>query len=134
MLIATQPDLGTALVIAFTLGALLLVAGTPIGLLGKIAAELRRGGCWLFAIADPERLSRLTTFVNPWGDPQRLRVFRPSRARSRSAPAGCSASGSASRVQKVFYLPEAHTDFILAVIGEELGVGRRSSACCFSTG
>src|SRR5687768_11318268 len=67
VLIASQPDLGTALVVAFTLAALLLVAGVPLGLLGKIAGT---GAVLvlLFALADPERVSRLTAFVNPWAD------------------------------------------------------------------
>ena len=120
VLIATQPDLGTALVIAFTLGALLLVAGTPIGLLGKIAASCG-AAVLLFAIADPERLSRLTTFVNPWGDPHGS-GFQAVQGQIALGSGGLFGVGLGESVQKVFYLPEAHTDFILAVIGEELGV------------
>jgi cell division protein FtsW len=120
VLIASQPDLGTALVIAFTLGALLLVAGTPIGLLGRL------GGAsgvlvLLFALVDPERVSRLTSFINPWADASGSGL-QAVQAQIALGSGGLVGVGLGQSVQKVFYLPEAHTDFILAVIGEELGV------------
>jgi cell division protein FtsW len=120
LLIASQPDLGTALVIAFTLGALLLVAGTPLPLLGRIALA----GVVLvvlFAVVDPERASRLTAFVNPWADPSGS-GFQAVQGQIALGSGGLFGVGLGESVQKVFYLPEAHTDFILAVIGEELGV------------
>ena len=121
VLIASQPDLGTALVIAFTLGALLLVAGMPLALLGKIAARRRRARAALRARrARPRRAA--DGVPQPVGARRRHRASSPSRARSRSARAGCFGVGLGESVQKVFYLPEAHTDFILAVIGEELGI------------
>lgn len=119
-LIATQPDLGTALVIAFTIGALLLVAGTPLPLLGKLA--LAAGVLvLLFALIDPERMSRLTSFVNPWADASDSGL-QAVQAQIALGSGGLFGVGLGQSVQKVFYLPEAHTDFILAVIGEELGV------------
>ena len=120
VLIASQPDLGTALVIAFTIGALLLVAGVPLGLLGKIggtAAVL----VLLFSLADPERVSRLTAFVNPWADASDT-GFQSVQGQIAVGSGGFFGVGLGESVQKVFYLPEAHTDFILAVIGEELGI------------
>ncbi|MEA2221173.1 MAG: cell division protein FtsW [Solirubrobacteraceae bacterium] len=119
-LIASQPDLGTVLVIAFTLGALLLVAGTPVALLGRLGA----GSAvlvLLFALIDPERVSRLTSFVNPWADPSGSGL-QAVQAQIALGSGGLFGVGLGESVQKVFYLPEAHTDFILAVIGEELGV------------
>jgi cell division protein FtsW len=120
LLIASQPDLGTALVIAFTLGALLLVAGVPLALLARTALA-----CavlvLLFALVDPERASRLTAFVNPWGDPSDT-GFQAVQGQIALGSGGLFGVGLGESVQKVFYLPEAHTDFILAVIGEELGV------------
>ncbi len=119
-LIASQPDLGTALVIAFTLGALLLVAGTPLGLLAKIGAA-SAVLVMLFALIDPERMSRLTAFANPWADPSDT-GFQAVQGQIALGSGGLFGVGLGESVQKVFYLPEAHTDFILAVIGEELGV------------
>ena len=121
LLIAAQPDLGTALVIGFTLAAMLVAAGLPMRQLGLVAGV----GAFLvmiFALFEPYRRARLTAFLNPWDHAGGRAGSRPSRARSRSARAGCSASGPGQSVQKIFYLPEAHTDFILAVIGEELGL------------
>jgi cell division protein FtsW len=119
-LIASQPDLGTALVIAFTLGALLLVAGTPLALLGRIAVTAAVLVV-LFALIDPERVSRLTAFINPWADPSNS-GFQAVQGQIALGSGGLFGVGLGESVQKVFYLPEAHTDFILAVIGEELGV------------
>ena len=120
LLIASQPDLGTALVIAFTMFSLLLVAGVPIGLLGRL------GGATavlvlLFALIDPERVSRLTAFINPWADPTDTGL-QAVQGQIALGSGGLFGVGIGESVQKVFYLPEAHTDFILAVIGEELGV------------
>jgi cell division protein FtsW len=120
VLIASQPDLGTALVIAFTLGALLLVAGTPMGLLGRLGAS-SAVLVLLFALIDPERVSRLTSFINPWADPSDTGL-QAVQAQIALGSGGLFGVGLGESVQKVFYLPEAHTDFILAVIGEELGV------------
>ena len=120
VLIASQPDLGTALVIAFTLGALLLVAGTPMGLLGRLGA-VSGVLVLLFALVDPERVSRLTAFVNPWADASDTGL-QAVQAQIALGSGGLFGVGLGESVQKVFYLPEAHTDFILAVIGEELGV------------
>jgi len=119
-LVASQPDLGTALVIAFTLGALLLVAGVPLRILATLAicgAVL----VLLFALVDPERVSRLTAFVNPWADPTDTGL-QAVQGQIALGSGGLFGVGIGESVQKVFYLPEAHTDFILAVIGEELGV------------
>ena len=120
VLIASQPDLGTALVIAFTLGALLLVAGTPLALLGRIGGASTVAVA-LFAFIDPERMSRLTAFINPWADASDT-GFQAVQGQIAVGSGGLFGVGLGESVQKVFYLPEAHTDFILAVIGEELGV------------
>jgi cell division protein FtsW len=120
VLVASQPDLGTALVIAFTLGALLLVAGVPLGLLGKIAAV---GAVLvaLFILIEPYRAARITAFVNPWAHAASS-GFQAVQGQIALGSGGFLGVGLGESVQKVFYLPEAHTDFILAVIGEELGV------------
>ncbi len=120
VLVASQPDLGTALVIAFTMGALLLVAGVPLRLLGKIAGV----GAVLvlvFILIEPYRAARLTAFINPWAHADSV-GFQSVQGQIALGSGGFFGVGLGESVQKVFYLPEAHTDFILAVIGEELGI------------
>jgi cell division protein FtsW len=120
LLIASQPDLGTALVIAFTLGALLLVAGIPIRLLGMMAGI----GALLviaFVLVEPYRAARFTAFINPWAHSDSI-GFQAVQGQIALGSGGLFGVGLGESVQKVFYLPEAHTDFILAVIGEEIGV------------
>jgi cell division protein FtsW len=120
LLVALQPDLGTALVIAFTIGALLLVAGVPLSLLGKIAG-VGLVLVLLFILVEPYRAARLTAFVNPWAHASSS-GFQSVQGQIALGSGGLFGVGLGESVQKVFYLPEAHTDFILAVIGEELGV------------
>src|SRR3954454_25346137 len=120
LLILAQPDLGTALVICFTLAAMLVAAGIPLRQLGLVAAV---GAFFVlcYALLDPERTSRLTTFVHPWADASGS-GFQAVQGQIAIGSGGMFGVGPGQSVQKIFYLPEAHTDFILAVIGEELGV------------
>jgi cell division protein FtsW len=120
VLILAQPDLGTALVICFTLAALLAAAGLPLrqlGLVAGVGAVL----VTLYAVVEPYRLARLTAFVNPWADAAGT-GFQSVQGQIAIGSGGLFGLGPGQSVQKIFYLPEAHTDFILAVIGEELGV------------
>jgi cell division protein FtsW len=121
VLVASQPDLGTALVIAFTLGALLLVAGVPLRLLGKIAG-IAAVLVLLFILAEPYRAARLTGFINPWAHADSTIGYQAVQGQIALGSGGFFGVGLGESVQKIFYLPEAHTDFILAVIGEELGI------------
>ena len=119
-LVALQPDLGTALVIAFTMGALLVAAGVPmrnILIVGAVAGVV----VLLYALMEPYRRARLTAFLNPWADASGT-GFQSVQGQIALGSGGLFGVGLGQSVQKVFYLPEAHTDFILAVIGEELGV------------
>jgi cell division protein FtsW len=120
LLILAQPDLGTALVISFTLAAMLVAAGLPLRQLG-LAAGAGAFLVLLYALMDPERTERLTTFMNPWADAAGA-GFQPVQGQIAIGSGGLFGLGPGQSVQKIFYLPEAHTDFILAVIGEELGV------------
>ena len=119
-LIMLQPDLGTALVISFTLAAILIAAGVPLRQLALIGAAgfLVVG---LLTVIEPYRLARVTTFLNPWSDPGGA-GFQAAQGQIAIGSGGFFGLGPGQSVQKMFYLPEAHTDFILAVIGEELGV------------
>lgn len=118
-LIALEPDLGTALVIAFTMAALLFAAGTPLRVMGTLAA-LGGGLVLLFAVAEPYRAARLTSFLNPWADAAGS-GFQAVQGQIALGSGGIFGVGIGQSVQKIYYLPEAHTDFILAVIGEEVG-------------
>jgi cell division protein FtsW len=120
LLIASQPDLGTALVIGFTMCALLVAAGAPMRHLGTLAAGAA-GLVLLFALLEPYRRARLTTFLDPWADASGA-GFQAVQGQIALGSGGLFGLGPGQSVQKIFYLPEAHTDFILAVIGEELGV------------
>ncbi len=120
LLVASQPDLGTAMVMAFTTGALLVAAGIPLrnlAILGASALAL----VTLYAIVQPYSRARLTSFVDPWSHAAGS-GFQAVQGQIAIGSGGLFGVGPGQSVQKIFYLPEAHTDFILAVIGEELGV------------
>ncbi len=120
LLIFMQPDLGTALVIAFTIMVILVAAGVPLSTLARIG-----GACavlvLLFALMEPYRSARLTSFLDPWADATGT-GFQAVQGQIALGSGGIFGVGLGESVQKAFYLPEAHTDFILAVIGEELGL------------
>ena len=120
LLIMAQPDLGTSLVICFTMAAMLVAAGVPMRQLGMVAAV---GALLvlLFALLEPYRRARLTSFMNPWDHAGTI-GFQSVQGQIAIGSGGFFGLGPGQSVQKIFYLPEAHTDFILAVIGEELGV------------
>jgi cell division protein FtsW len=118
-LVAVQPDLGTALVIAFTMVALLVAAGVPLRQLVLVGA-VAIGLVALFAVLEPYRRARLTSFLNPWAHAGGA-GFQAVQGQIALGSGGVFGVGLGQSVQKVFYLPEAHTDFILGVIGEELG-------------
>jgi cell division protein FtsW len=128
LLILAQPDLGTSLVISFTLAAMLVAAGLPLRQLGLLTAV---GGflVMLFAIVEPYRRARLTAFLNPWADAADT-GFQAVQGQIAIGSGGLFGLGPGQSVQKVFYLPEAHTDFILAVIGEELGLAGICALLC----
>ncbi len=120
LLVAAQPDLGTALVICFTTGAMLVGAGVPIGWIARIAGA---GAVLvgLYAMSAPYRRARLTSFLDPWGDPSGA-GFQAVQGQIAIGSGGLFGRGLGQSVEKIYYLPEGHTDFILAIIGEELGV------------
>jgi cell division protein FtsW len=120
LLVATQPDLGTAMVIAFTTCALLVAAGIPLRNLAIVAGSAFAVVA-LYAIARPYARARLTSFVDPWAHASGS-GFQAVQGQIAMGSGGLFGVGPGESVQKIFYLPEAHTDFILAVIGEELGV------------
>ncbi len=120
LLVFAQPDLGTALVISFTLASMLLIAGVPVRQL-LVVASAGVVVVTVFALMEPYRRARLTAFLNPWADAGDT-GFQAVQAQIAIGSGSLFGVGPGQSVQKIFYLPEAHTDFILAVIGEELGV------------
>jgi cell division protein FtsW len=118
-LIAIEPDLGTALVIGFTVFALLLAAGVPVRYLGYVLA-IAFGLVVLSALFQAHQRARLTSFLHPWSQAG-TSGFQAVQGQIALGSGGLWGVGLGQSVQKIFYLPEAHTDFILAVIGEELG-------------
>ncbi len=122
LLIVLEPDLGTALVIAFSIGALLVAAGLPRRYLALLVA-LGIGAVILLVLAQPYERVRLTTFLHPWATETKTGPgYQAVQGQIALGSGGLFGVGLGRSVQKVFYLPEAQTDFILAVIGEELGV------------
>ncbi len=120
LLLLKQPDMGTAMVICFAIGALLIAAGTPTRLLGTIGGALA-GLALLVALVEPYRRERLTSFLDPFSDAGDS-GFQAVQALTAMGSGGFFGVGLGESVQKIFYLPEAHTDMILAIIGEELGL------------
>jgi cell division protein FtsW len=119
-LILLEPDLGTVICIVVMLGGLLLVAGTPVRLLGTaagIAAAVGMAAIWI----EPYRRARVLSFMNPWDDAQGA-GFQSVQALIGLGSGGLFGKGLGQGVQKIFYLPEAHTDMIFAIVGEELGL------------
>jgi cell division protein FtsW len=120
LLIMLQPDMGTTMVIAFSVGAMLVAAGARPVDLGKIALVI--GGLALvMAVVEPYRMARLTSFLNPTADASGA-GFQAAQAKIALGSGGFLGEGLGNGIQKAFYLPEAHTDMISAVIGEELGM------------
>ena len=120
MLLMAQPDMGTAMVTCLAIGSLLIAAGVPKQNLLKIIGVLAFLAL-IFAIVEPYRRERLLTFLHPWQD-QTGSGFQSVQAMIAIGSGGFFGVGLGESVQKIFYLPEAHTDMILAVIGEEWGV------------
>jgi cell division protein FtsW len=119
-LVLLEPDLGTAISYAILVFLIMFVAGVRLRYLAATALVLIP----LLALAISRvsyRLDRLLAFLNPWRDPsdKSFQLIHSLLAFGSGGPFG---AGLGSGKQKLFYLPEPHTDFILAVIGEETGV------------
>ena len=119
-LLMKQPDMGTTMVICFAVGAILIAAGTPMRNIALIGGTLLLLAT-ILAIAEPYRRERLFSFIDPFADAGDS-GFQAVQALTAIGHGGFFGVGLGESVQKIFYLPEAHTDMILAVIGEELGL------------
>jgi len=119
-LIMLEPDMGTTMVVTFAVAATLIAAGARPRDLGLIALAIG-GAALLMTIVEPYRMARLTGFLNPDADPAGA-GFQAAQAKIALGSGGLFGVGIGNGVGKAFYLPEAHTDMISAVIGEELGL------------
>ena len=120
LLLMKQPDMGTSLVICFAMGALMIAAGTPMRHIGTMGGSLAALAL-IFSVVEPYRMARLTAFLDPFADAEGS-GFQTVQALTAIGSGGVLGVGLGESVQKIFYLPEAHTDMILAIIGEELGL------------
>ena len=120
LLIVIEPDLGTAMVVAFSVGATLIAAGARPRDLALIAAGLGFM-VLLVTVVEPYRMARLTAFLHPGADASGS-GFQAAQAKIAIGSGGIFGVGIGNGVQKAYYLPEANTDMIAAVIGEELGL------------
>jgi cell division protein FtsW len=120
VLLLAEPDLGTAIALMLVLGAMLLVAGTParvLALAALIACALGTLAIWI----EPYRRARFFSFLHPWHDAQGT-GFQIVQAMIGMGSGGIFGVGLGNGIAKLFYLPEAPTDMMLANIGEELGL------------
>ena len=119
-LLLREPDFGAATVILVTSLGMLFLAGVRIWqfivLLTSVAFILG-----ILAVSSPYRLARLTTFLNPWAN-QFDSGYQLTQSLIAFGRGGWFGVGLGESIQKLFYLPEAHTDFLFAVLTEELGL------------
>lgn len=120
LLLLLQPDFGAVVVLGITAMGMMLLAGVPtlrFLLIGLLVAGLAA----LIAVAEPYRVARLMTFTDPWAD-QFGSGYQLTQSLIAFGRGHLFGVGLGNSVQKLFYLPEAHTDFVFAVMAEELGL------------
>ncbi len=118
-LIVKQPDLGNSISIAVIMLVLMFVAGARFKHLGLILLAALPLVCFLIVKA-PYRVARIMAFLDPWEDSLGI-GFQLTQSQIALGSGGLLGVGLGRSIQKLFYLPAAHTDFILSIIGEELG-------------
>ncbi len=119
-LLLKQPDLGTAAIFGAVALGLLFVAGTRTSyLILAVLVALPAG--WKFIVSTPFRMRRMLAFLDPWAF-RRDVGYQITESLISVGSGGLSGMGLGDGRQKLFFLPEAHTDFILSIIGEELGL------------
>jgi cell division protein FtsW len=120
LLVMLEPDLGTTLLLCAIAFGILFVAGTPLTLLGGIGSLGLAAGLGLIMSADYRRV-RFLSFMDPAADPQNV-GYQFIQGRLALGSGGLLGVGLGASRQKWSYVPNAHTDFIFAIIGEELGL------------
>jgi cell division protein FtsW len=119
-LLLAEPDFGAAVVLAITSFAVLFVGGARLRDFSFVAA-VSAVGLAVLAISSTYRMDRLTAFLDPWADPY-ASGFQLTQSLIAIGRGEWWGVGLGASVQKLFYLPEAHTDFVFAVLAEELGL------------
>ncbi len=114
-----QSDLGTAVVIVGASICVLVVGGMPRRFFLPLATAAA-GALLVMVVMAPYRVARLTSFLSPWADASGT-GYQITQGQLAIGSGGFTGNGLGSSIQKADWLPEAHTDFILAVVGEELG-------------
>lgn len=119
-LLLLEPDFGATVVISGTVMAMLFLAGVKlryyIGLMAAVMSALA-----FLAISSPYRVARLTAFLDPWAD-QYNSGYQLTQSLIAFGRGGWFGLGLGESIQKLLYLPEAHTDFLFAVLAEEFGL------------
>jgi len=118
-LLLLEPDLGASVVVVASMMTVFFLAGAPLRQFGVMlsAALLALAAAIIF---EPYRLRRMTSFANPWDD-ELGADYQLKQSLIAFGRGEITGTGLGHSVQKLSYLPEAHTDFLLAIIGEELG-------------
>lgn len=120
VLVMAEPDLATSIELGFIVVSVLIVAGAP----GRVLAKVFGGAAFatlVLAWAEPYRRQRMLTFLNPWHDTSNT-GYQISQSLIALGSGGVSGVGLGNGRAKWLFLPAAHTDFIFAIIGEELGL------------
>ena len=118
-LLLMEPDFGAAAVLLMTGLGLMFLGGVRFGqFILFVAGTL--GIMGLLAVSSPYRLARITSFIDPWADPFNS-GFQLTQSLIAIGSGGWFGSGLGGSIQKLFYLPEAHTDFMFAIFAEEMG-------------
>jgi len=119
-LIVIEPDLGTTITLFLMVAGILLVSGIPLRLFA-LAGGFAAGAGLLAIWVEPYRRERIFSFLDPWQDAEGA-GFQNVQAIIGMGSGGLTGEGLGQGIQKVNFLPEAHTDMIFAVVGEELGL------------
>ncbi|MGO2133301.1 MAG: putative lipid II flippase FtsW [Halomonas sp.] len=130
-LLILEPDYGAVVVSTACVMGMLLMAGAPVGRFLVLMALVVVLGAFV-AIAEPYRMARLTSFTDPWAD-QFASGYQLTQALIAFGRGHWVGVGLGNSIQKLYYLPEAHTDFVFAVLAEELGlIGAVVVICLFA--
>jgi cell division protein FtsW len=120
MLLLQEPDLGSVVVICLTVFGMLFLGGVRFWhFMAVVGAAI--GGMVLLTVVSPYRMARVTGFLDPWADPFNT-GFQLTQALIAFGRGEWLGVGLGASIQKMFYLPAAHTDFLFSVLAEELGL------------